>query len=249
MVNARKDQRTIAHPPATSPPLSKLEKQISTERTFETVLERDIMVKVSAGLCSAWPFCYADQDLQDVAEIGKGDKARRGIAEEDDRFYADWAGIRACEGPISATRTFKWNTSEEGRKRTDYVTPFNQIQSYCGRQWGCRYGYIITPEKLVVVRVSKESIGPGLATARNLRHTQPPASVSAAHARSFSVDTVSPGLKDMSLDEASSYQDDTNPDTEYRPLVFRRIPWDAPGTKVLTVKMALWWLHMLDVRN
>jgi hypothetical protein len=139
--------------PEISPPLTELERKIFTEKTFERVLDRAIMPNVSAALRTAWPLCYSDHEPQDVAEIGKGDQARRGTTEEDDRYYADWAGIRDCETtnfgyknlcPGETKLASKWNTSKEGRRRPDYNSPFSQIQTYCGRQWGTRHGYIIT---------------------------------------------------------------------------------------------------------
>lgn len=192
-------QQPVPSIPATYPPLSELEKQIFTERTFETVLERIVMPQVSQALRIAWPYCYANEDSQDVAEVGRGDKARRGTSEEDDRYYPDWAGIRQGEVtdfgyknlcPGETKLASKWSTSSEGRKRTDYSYPFNQIQTYCGRQWGSRYGYIITPEELVVVRASRESLGTGLAALRSTRDISRHAVSQASHSRTFSTETV-----------------------------------------------------------
>jgi len=70
-----------------------LDQEIFTKTTFETVLIRDIMPQVSAALRVAWPLLYHNNG-NDVAEIGKGAKVRRGTTEENDRYYADWADIR-----------------------------------------------------------------------------------------------------------------------------------------------------------
>ena len=239
--------------PETSPPLTKLTRKIVTEKTFEGVLERAIMPNVSAALRVAWPLCYSNHDPDDIAEIGKGDLARRGTTEEDDRYYADWAGVREYETtnfgyknlcPGETKLASKWSTSKEGRRRTDYASPFNQTQTYCGRQWGVRHGYIITTEELVVIRVSKESIGPGLAASRAVRNASHQASDHLSHSRTFSTETISSGFQAMSLDTGSSYKDDTNPNIEYGPLLFKSIPWSAAGKRTVTVKLALWWLHM-----
>jgi hypothetical protein len=48
----------------------------------------------------------------------------------------------------------------------------------------------------------------------------------------------------MSLDTGSSLSDDVNPNIEYRPLQFTSIPWNASRNNKMTVKLALWWLHM-----
>ena len=109
--------------PKTSPPLTKLVRKIVTEKTFKGILERAIMLNVSAALRVAWPLCYSNHDPDDIAEIEKGDLARRGITEEDDRYYADWAGIREYETtnfgyknlcPEEIKLALKWSTSKEG---------------------------------------------------------------------------------------------------------------------------------------
>ena len=48
----------------------------------------------------------------------------------------------------------------------------------------------------------------------------------------------------MSLDTGSSFSDDVNPNIEYGPLQFKSIPWNAEGKEKMTVKLALWWLHI-----
>ena len=212
------------------------------------------MRPVSSALRVAWPLCYSIHDPGDVAEIGKGGHARRAAIEEDDRLFADWAGVRKCETtslgyknccPGETKLASKWSTSKQGRRRPDFTSPLRQIQTYCGRKWNVRYGYIITTGELVVVRVAREPVGPGLATSRTVRDIAQRASTEPSHSRTFSDETVSSGLQAMSLDTGSSYIDDENPNIEYRPLMFKSIPWDAAGKDKLTINLALWWLHML----
>lgn len=243
--------QSVTSVPAISPPLTELEKEIFTETTFETILDREIVPIVSAALCIGWQFLYLNS-REDFVEIGRGAKARRGTTEEDDRYYADWAGIRKsmmtdfgyknlCPGKPNSPQ---WVTSKESRRRRDYTFPFNQIQTYCGRQWGTRHGYIITPEELVVIRVSRGAVGPGLAASRTVRSSTQHTRDQPSHSRTFSAETVSSGLQAMSLETGSSFSDDANPNIEYGPLQFRSIPWKAAGMGKLTVKLALWWLHM-----
>lgn len=244
-------QQQVPPMPGTSPPLTTLEREIFTENTFETVLEREIMPQVSAALSVAWPLSYLNHELKDIAEITKGAKARRGTTEEDDRYYPDWAGVRKSQTttfgyknlcPGETKLASKWSTSKEGQRRPDYSLPFSQIQTYCGRQWGVRHGYIITPEELVVIRVSREPVGPGLAASRAARtrtqREQP------AHSRTFSAETISSGFQEMSLDTGSSFSDNANPNIEYGPLQIKSVPWSAEGMGRLTVKLALWCLHI-----
>ena len=249
--------QSVASPPAFSPPLTELEKEIFTETTFETVLDREIVPLVSAALRIGWQLLYVS-NTEDVAEIGRGAKARRGTTEEDDRYYADWAGIRKsmttdfgyknlCPGETKVAS--KWGTSKEGRRRRDYTSPFNQIQTYCGRQWGTRHGYIIRPEELVVIKVSRGAIGVGLAASRAVRSPTQHTRDQPSHSRTFSAETVSSGLQAMSLDTGSSFSDDANPNIEYGPLQFKSVPWKAAGAGKLTLKLALWWLHMETVKD
>ena len=239
--------------PQTSPPLTQLDREIFTEKIFEDVLARAIMPNVSAALRIAWPLCYSTQDPEDIAEIKRGDHAKRGTLEEDSRYYPDWAGVRMCETTCFGYKNLctgecklgsKWKTSVQGQNRPDFFSPLNQIQTYCGRQWGVRHGYIITTEELVVVRVSRESVGSGLAASRPIREILQRASDQTLHSRTFSEETFSSELQAMSLDTGSSYNDDANPAIDYGPLLFKSIPWKAAGKRTLTVKLALWWLHM-----
>ncbi|RMZ76902.1 hypothetical protein DV738_g4764, partial [Chaetothyriales sp. CBS 135597] len=247
-------QQQIASIPAPSPPLSTLDRQIFTERTFDGVLYRTVMPEVSTALRIAWPLCYPNDSPDEIVEIAIGDKAKRRGGDPDPRLYPDWAGIRKSKTtdigyqnlcPGETKLASKWGTAEKFRARPDFNYPLNQVQTYCGRQWACRYGYIITPEELVVVRVSREFVGPGLAALRPRREaTGNPSS----HSRNFSVDTMSSGLQAMSLDTGSAFSDGPNPDIEYQDLLLKTIPWSARGTNVLTVKLALWFLHM-ETRN
>ncbi|RMD41951.1 hypothetical protein DV735_g3186, partial [Chaetothyriales sp. CBS 134920] len=155
-------QHQVASIPASAPQLSTLDLQVFTERTFEAILIRTVMPEVSMALRIAWPLCYPNDGPADIAEIAIGDKAKRIAIQEDARFYPDWAGVRKGERtehgyknlcPGETKLASKWNSSVRNEKRPDYLFPFNQLLTYCGRQWGCRYGYIITPEELVVVLI------------------------------------------------------------------------------------------------
>jgi hypothetical protein len=53
----------------------------------------------------------------------------------------------------------------------------------------------------------------------------------------------------MSLDTGSSFSDDANPNIEYGPLQFKSIPWTAEGEDTMTIKLALWWLHIETGRD
>lgn len=55
-------KRSVPPIPETSPPLSTLDRQVFTERTFEAVLDRVTMPTVSAALRVAWPLYYSNED-------------------------------------------------------------------------------------------------------------------------------------------------------------------------------------------
>lgn len=48
----------------------------------------------------------------------------------------------------------------------------------------------------------------------------------------------------MSLDQSWSFHDE-NPGVEYQAVAYKSIPWTREGKGTLTVKLTLWWLHML----
>lgn len=84
--------------------------------------------------------------------------------------------------------------------------------------WRSRYGYIITRDEPVVVRVSKESIDPGLAAFRSIRDISHEAARQASHSRTRSTETNLSEMQTMSLDTGSSSCDDANPNVEHGPL-------------------------------
>jgi hypothetical protein len=207
------------------------------------------MPAVRTALHAAWPLCYPGDD--DAVDIGRGGCAKR-IMVDDSRLYPDWAGVRKSQMtslgyknlcPGESKLATKWSTSKEGQMEDDFFLPLSQLQTYCGRQWNARHGYIITPDELVVVQVSRELVGPGLAASRPVRNVPQYARDKPSHTRDFSIETISSGVDAMSIDKGSSYHDDENPDIEYGTLLYKSIPWDAAGTGTLTAMLALWWIH------
>jgi hypothetical protein len=74
------------------------------------------------------------------------------------RLYPDWARVRKSQTislgyknlfPGESKLAPIWNTSKKGREQEDFFLLFLQIQTYYGRRWNGRYGYI-TPDELVV---------------------------------------------------------------------------------------------------
>jgi hypothetical protein len=225
-------------------------REIFDEDTFEHLITESLVQDVRQTLRFTWPLCYPD-DADDVGKFLRGGCAKR-VPSDDPRFYPDWAGARESQRtnlgyknlcPGETKLATKWSTSEKGRLVKGFLQPFAQIQSYCG-QWNACHGWLITPEELVVVRVSKEIVGPGLAASRTPRTVPQATEFEPSHKRDFSMDTVGSGIENMSLDKSSSYHDE-NPDIEYSPLLFKSIPWTAEGENTLTIKLSLWWIFML----
>ena len=156
----------------------------------------------------------------------------------------DWAGImrgNLCEVESNQTRTSymnvlpgdsklstKWNTSM-GPDKAEFHKPFHQICSYCDLA-EVRYGYLLTQEELVVVRLSRKpnEQGPGSVT--------PP---------QRSKRTGTPSLKkwqgNLPLPEETGKR-------ELRIIEYKSIPWEEEGGRnenLLSINLALWWLHMM----
>ncbi|KAK2804695.1 hypothetical protein FQN50_006535 [Emmonsiellopsis sp. PD_5] len=255
--------------PEASPPLTRLEREIWDENSLSHLLARAIIPTVGEALKRGWSLCYPCDN--DPIEIRTGGVAKK-TDNQDSRFYPVWAGIRSsvkqeadarrylnlCPGEIKLST--KWSTTIPV---PDFDQPVRQIQTYCGLLCGKRYGYIITQEELYVVRVSREEVDPGIAASRPRRARTTPEQP--AHGRNMSMASkssvismdretpsiyghsrspISSGMDVMSVSKSSSFQDDSS-GIEYNPIEFKSIPWASSGHGVLTVKLALWWIHML----
>ncbi|WEW60302.1 hypothetical protein PRK78_005787 [Emydomyces testavorans] len=266
--------------PEISPSLAALECRIFDEDSFEHLLSRSVVPVVNESLTKAWMKLFPNMDK--VISMTRGGRARRpqDINDEDEsaeprssrdpgnpKIYPDWAGVQSCEGPAvyknvcpgETKLSTKWD-SMSNVGRIGYFWPLAQVLSYCVDNWNTRYGYLITQEELVVLRYSRERIGPGLAQTRSPR--QPPAAPAGGHDRNTSIASLTSATSRMSIDQvpglsrensgsqgaaqqSSSFQASSS-GGEIRPVEMKRIPWTYDGRKErLTVKLALWWIHML----
>ena len=242
----------LQHPqssfPRTEPPLGARELEIFNEDSLDHFLSRSIIAQVRFGLQVGWSIRYG-QGHERAVDIGRGGRAKKNPGEVDARLFPDLAGTlldqRTAAGgyrnlcPGETKLYTKWSSSE---RKADFLEPFSQIQSYCGRQWNVRYGYVIPQEELCVVRITKKDPGPGLVATKPSRNVSPPDY--RTHKRPFSTETISSGLGPVSIDEASGYQDE-NPNVGFKPVEFKSIPWTNSGPQTMTVELALWWLHMM----
>ena len=120
--------------------------------------------------------------------------------------------------------------SSRNPKDAEFKRPFFQIVKYCELA-NVRYGYLLTQEELVVVRVSRReeegSHGPRRTSDRQLQKNIE------------KEQEARPALKDKEVGT-------------YRVLEFKSIPWDdETGTTGdnLSINLALWWLHMMAAKE
>jgi hypothetical protein len=237
--------------------------EVWDEDSLEALLAKWTQTIVSTGLSFAHSLCSSGwrKGEWDFLEIYM---ARGGLASliDDRRMRPDWAGIQRnrlggaivlknqqqpylnlCPGDTKLSTKWKssWRHLKDGRVAEEFEKPLSQILNYCSAA-NSRYGYIVTQEELVVIRVtmSTDPVQP-LSTSRPCRSTaqyQP----SASHARDHSIASA---LSDLSLDApGSSYTDGSNPTRNYDALEIKSIPWTNRDGG-MTVNLALWWIHMM----
>lgn len=155
-------------------------------------------------------------------------------------FRPDWAGIRrsSCLSkkatnilPGDTKLSVKWTSCliepgpvELDFQATDWLRPLTQIYTYCCKS-NARYGYIITDQELVVVRV------------------RPGSQVGSRRAIDAQVSNKAPTASPADRAGNSGI------------LEYKAIPWDNEDNELpnhprgLTVNIALWWLHMLAAED
>ncbi|RJE18085.1 hypothetical protein PHISCL_09576 [Aspergillus sclerotialis] len=239
--------------PEVSPPLTRLERQIFDEDSLEHLLSRAIMPKINHALDHAWKTLFREDSCPEISRGGRATK----LMSDDPRLYPDWAGvympIRTDDGGLKNlcpgdTKLFtKWTMSEAISERGPLLLPIRQVQNYC--------------EELVVFRVARQEIDIGIASTRPRRDPPQLEHQKQGHRRiistasadtHISIDRASTHTRDWSMTSSSvpsrptdSYKDDEHPIMDYKPIEYRSIPWTNSGNGVLTVKLALWWLHMM----
>lgn len=254
--------------PDVSPPLRVREQQVFDEDSLEHFLSRTIVPTVNYALEHTWNALLGEDDSPEISRGGRATK----MASDDQRFYPDWAGvytpIRTAIGlknlcPGDTKLSTKWSLTRALSEGKSFMLPIQQLQRYCGESWNVRYGYLITQEELVVFRVTRQEIDPGLASTRPERELPQLEHRQQVHQRvvsttstdtHMSIDRASAHTRDWSMTSSSmppvsrlteSYQDDERLNAHFKAIEYRGIPWTNSGKRVLTVKLALWWLHMM----
>lgn len=129
----------------------------------------------------------------------------------------------------------KWSPGMRDTNYEEWRKVMAQIATYMA-YFQTRYGFILTDQYLVVLRLTQLPTGPGIAQGRPIRST---AVYHQGHYRQSS---------DTSMASAplssSPYTGDNPANWEYYNPEYSLIPWSSHG-RCLTVKLALWCLSMM----
>jgi hypothetical protein len=172
----------------------------------------------------------------------------------------DWAGVKrstvSTDVPEAKSRNIlpgdtkvssKWSSTdiehgvvEEAKKKLDWIQPLGQVYTYCVRA-NARYGYVITAEELVVFRIRPSlecsTDSPSCADLGSLKAMDPKINIEK--------------LKALNLTNGTPAERAEANGT----LEFKAIPWahhfqnPHGDCRVMTVNLALWWLHMMAAEN
>ncbi|OGM42742.1 hypothetical protein ABOM_008186 [Aspergillus bombycis] len=268
--------------PDISPDLTQLEREIFDEDSFEHLLSRSIVPQVNESIERALNGLDEDRNRSTISMTrgGRARKSRKLTADTSGAMkFPDWAAaqdagqghLNLCPGETKLSN--KWTLS--ANKDRTWYWPLYQVTTYCADIWDTRYGYIITQDELVALRLSRLPIGSGIALNRSPRQHSISSgggsqrSVEMEMETQSSVSCDSGDISAMSVSDgedrpdcqftqqsqelrssppvhqttSSSFRDDGR-GNEYV-LETCSVPWSAHGYGRLTVKLALWWLHMM----
>ena len=186
------------------------------------------------------------------------------------RFYPDWAGIQTdpqddldqvetsqppniLPGDSKLGRKWSSKNIEDGlvhpdHHDSDWMKPLRQIFAYCVRA-NARYGYIVTDEEVVVIRVHP-ILEPGDQGETNDNQGSRHESESSTRGQE-TVDSQA-SLPDLDEDHDFMLSSPVFKKVEANGrLEYRAVPWsnaaslDPRRSADLTVNLALWWLHIM----
>ena len=170
------DRHWVDPLPGMSPELTGLEKEIFDEDSFQHLMTRSIVSQVNEGLGRALDDIYPDISgiVINMTRGGRARKSKNPTANTSSTTkFPDWAGaqtavggyLNLCPGESKLSKKWSSNTSE----RDEWYWPLYQITTYCADVWNTRYGYIVTQEEMVAVRISRQPIESGIALTRSPR--------------------------------------------------------------------------------
>lgn len=238
--------------------------EIVNESSLELLLGMWNWRVVSEGLLKAQKSLYGRRN-SNVIYMVKGGRAQIPAAT---KFFPDWAGTqkdpkndKTQEGtskppnilPGDSKLAKKWSSNKiiDGfvrSEKSDWLKPLRQIYTYCVKA-NARYGYIITDEEVVVVRV-RPNIQPDDLGETNDSQEHQQRSESSGKNKEM-VDSQA------SFSEVDEGHDFILPSPVFREvegngrLEYKAIPWrnaasrDPRLSNTLTVNLALWWLYIM----
>ena len=205
---------------------------ISDEDSLNSVLA----IWIQPIVCTALTVAQLEYQVKDRISMARGGQAY--IRNLEGKLKPDWAGIQekaSCVVSVKGkeqARCFnilpgdtklstKWKSEKfiHNEKKPNLRMPIRQLMTYC-EYAETRYGYLLSQEELVVFRFSQ-----------TLRKTD-----------------KSPGgpssRKKRGPNQAIEVLDKVK-----RHVEFKAIPWYLSNKDGLTIKLALWWLHMMAARE
>ena len=227
------------------PRCSELDLTFGDENGFEMqVLQKAVIDIVNQALRQA-SVVYGKRGQLNIGRWG-----RCGY-ESDSRLHPDWALVNELEFdgakfiailPGDSKVAARWTLAMYGVDGEQWALPISQVLTYANYVQ-CRYGFLITDDELVVLRFTREPVGPGIATTRQLRTggTQ-------SHQRVTSdVSQLSESIKALSLSFGSSGGQsyvESGRGFEYLSPEYQVIPWGNHGSR-LTVRLGLFCLCLM----
>ncbi|CAK7225422.1 hypothetical protein SCUCBS95973_005859 [Sporothrix curviconia] len=201
-----------------------LDLQICNEQTFELALHRFIMPTVNHCL-----------DVSSTKpHYGPGSRCPHPSAKP------DWSCIgrgKYCNYVPGDTKlSAKFWPSMLRTHILEWKKVVGQVVAYQAK-YASRYGFIITDEVLIVMRLTREGTADGIAAGRMNR-------LGTSHGVDYN-----DGEGDSFVNTTASFVDNNPMDWELNPPEYAIVPWSAHGRKRLTVKLALWCLAMLAVKG
>ncbi|KAL1905195.1 hypothetical protein Sste5344_009039 [Sporothrix stenoceras] len=200
-----------------------LDLEICNEHTLELALHRFIMPTVN--------HCLNVSSKR--THYGSGSRCTHPTAKPD--WSCIGRGAYHNYVPGDTKLSAKFDPSMHDTDFTEWQKVVGQVMSYQAK-FASRYGFIITDDVLVVMRISCERTGPGIAASRTKR-------VALSFDHSYDGDDTS------FANTTASFIDDQPVNWEMNSPEYAIVRWDAHGSKRLTIKLALWCLAMMAVKG
>ena len=243
-------------------------RELSDEDSLDTLLTKWNQSVVSEALSLAQGCLYKPQTNKNVY------MARGGQARIPEKYRPDWAGIQAKtlhaneDGDTSKSKNIlpgdtkvskKWSSRDivpglvqSEHMSGDWLRPLNQLYTYCVKA-NARYGYIITDQELVVIRIRPILESEDSQSTNDSQETWQDFAL--AQDDTPTLQTSFQGTAHFPESDEGNDSTMSSPTLEnmedHGRLEYKAIPWsnarsrDPRRCDDLTVNLALWWLHIM----